>query len=225
MTRVTHRHRQRRTRDGSQRRSKAIAGLAAVALCLSVLSGCGGGVSAHGSSSAGQSEFAGTALTPVQSAPPLALRNYLGDPVNLDRYRGKAVLVTFLYTHCVDVCPVIAANLALALDRLGPQARNVQIIAVSVDPRGDDRKTVTAFLKAHHMTGRMKYLIGTAPELRPIWKAWHVAATRDPTRRTLVTHSSVTYGISATGNLMTLYGPTFQPAEIVHDIPKLITSQ
>jgi protein SCO1/2 len=161
----------------------------------------------------------------VQSAPPLALRNYLGDRVNLDHYRGEAVLVTFLYTHCVDVCPVIAANLAVALDRLGPQARNVQIIAVSVDPRGDTRKTVTAFLKAHHMTGRMKYLIGTAPQLRPVWKAWHVAATRDPTSRTLVTHSSVTYGVSATGKLMTLYGPTFQPAQIVHDIPKLISSQ
>ena len=112
MTRVTHQHGPRRTRDCAQRRSKAIAGLAAVALCLSVLSGCAGGSSAQGSSSAGQSEFAGTALTPVQSAPPLALRNYLGDPVNLHHYRGKAVLVTFLYTHCVDVCPVIAANLA-----------------------------------------------------------------------------------------------------------------
>jgi protein SCO1/2 len=225
MTRVTHQHGVRRPRDFARRRSKAIERLAAVAVCLSVLSGCGGGSSGQGSSSAGRSEFAGTALTPVESAPPLALRNYLGDRVNLDHYRGKAVLVTLLYTHCVDVCPVIAANLAVALDRLGPAARNVQIIAVSVDPRGDNRKTVTAFLKAHHMTGRMKYLIGTAPQLRPIWKAWHVAATREPTSRTLVTHSSVTYGISATGNLMTLYGPTFQPAEIVHDIPKLVNNQ
>ena len=49
--------------------------------------------------------FAGTALTPVDNAPALALRNYLGDPVNLEQYRGKAVLVTFLYTHCIDVCP------------------------------------------------------------------------------------------------------------------------
>ena len=74
------------------------------------------------------------------------------------------------------------------------------------------------------MTGRIRYLVGTASQLQPVWKAWHVAAVRDPTSRTLVTHSSVTYGVSATGKLTTLYGPTFQPAQIVHDIPKLIST-
>jgi len=197
---------------------------AAVALCGLAISACGGGSAANTPSPTGQSAFDGTALTPVASAPPLALRNYLGDPVNLEHYRGKAVLVTFLYTHCVDVCPLIAANLAVALDRLGPAARKVQVIAVSVDPRGDTRTTVTAFLRLHHMSGRMKYLIGPARQLAPVWKAWHVAAVRDPTSRTLVTHTSVTYGVSATGKLMTLYGPTFQPTQIIHDIPKLISN-
>ncbi len=73
------------------------------------------------------------------------------------------------------------------------------------------------------MTGQMKYLIGTTTQLTPVWKAWHVAAVRDPTNRKLVTHSSVTYGVSATGKLITLYGPTFAPAQIVHDIPQLIS--
>ena len=113
--------------------------------------------------------MAGTALTPVKRAPVLALRNYLGDPVNLARYRGKAVLVSFLYTHCIDVCPLVTANLGVVLQRLGPEASRVQVIAVSVDPRGDTRKTVTAFLRLHHMTGRMKYLIGSASQLAPVW--------------------------------------------------------
>ena len=38
-------------------------------------------------------------LSPPAPAPPLALRNYLGQPVNIASYRGKAVLVTFLYTQ------------------------------------------------------------------------------------------------------------------------------
>jgi protein SCO1/2 len=197
-----------------------VAGLALTA----TISGCGGQSSAAPTSPAGQTRFAGTALTPFKSAPRLALRNYLGDPVNLERYRGKAVLVTFLYTHCVDVCPLVAANLGVVLNQLGPEARKVQVIAVSVDPRGDTPKTVAAFLKRHHVNGRMKYLIGPANQLAPVWKAWHVAAVRDPTSRKLVTHTSVTYGISATGNLMTLYGPSFQPAQIAHDIPKLIST-
>jgi protein SCO1 len=167
------------------------------------------------------SGFAGTALSPAKSAPPLALRNYLGDRVALTQLRGRAVLVTFLYTHCIDVCPLITANLRVVLQKLGTKASEVQIVAVSVDPRGDTRKSVAAFLRVHGMTGRMKYLIGPAAQLAPVWKAWHVAAVRDPTNSKLVTHSSVTYGVSSTGNLMTIYGPSFQPAQVVHDIPAL----
>src|SRR5271169_833336 len=77
-------------------------------------------------------------LTPVSQAPPLALHNYLGQPVNIDSYRGKAVLVTFLYTNCPDVCPLITSNLRVAQNLMGTAvASKAQIIAVSVDPRGD----------------------------------------------------------------------------------------
>ena len=212
--------RRERSRRGRISRSGASA---AAALCALAISGCGGGSRAGGPGPAGQSGFAGSALTPVASAPPLALRNYLGDPVTLEHYRGKAVLLTFLYTRCVDVCPLITANPSVVLDHLGPAARSVQIVAVSVDPRGDTPRTVAAFLRTHHMSGRMKYLIGSARQLSLVWKVWHVAATRDPTSRKLVTHTSVTNGVSAAGKLMTLYGPSFRPAQIIHDIPKLIS--
>ena len=56
---------------------------------------------------------------PAAPAPPLALHNYLGQPVNIDSYRGKAVLVTFLYTNCPDVCPLITSNLRVALNLMG----------------------------------------------------------------------------------------------------------
>jgi cytochrome oxidase Cu insertion factor (SCO1/SenC/PrrC family) len=61
-------------------------------------------------------------LSPVAPAPPLALRNYLGQPVNIDSYRGKAVLVTFLYTNCPDICPLITSNLRVALNLMGPRS-------------------------------------------------------------------------------------------------------
>src|ERR1035441_7263850 len=74
--------------------------------------------SGHGSR---QSEFdAAGQLSPATEAPPLALRNYLGRPVNIDSYRGKTVLVTFIYTHCPDVCPLITSNLRVAQNLMGP---------------------------------------------------------------------------------------------------------
>jgi protein SCO1/2 len=71
------------------------------------------------------------------------------------------VLLTFSYDHCPDVCPLIIAKLHNALLKLGPQARRLQIVAVSVDPKGDTPASIRAFLSAHEMTGRMEYLIGS----------------------------------------------------------------
>lgn len=168
------------------------------------------------------SAFSGSEASPPQREPALALRNYNGEPVNIDSYRGKAVLVTFIYTHCPDVCPLITANLHVAQGLLGPaKDSKLQIIAVSVDPRGDNPKTVGAFLAKHDMTGKMKYLIGSASELARTWKAWGVGSERDVKNPEFVEHTGIVYGIGASGKVMTLYAGNFKPTEIVHDVPLL----
>jgi protein SCO1 len=165
--------------------------------------------------------FYGTLAIPAKQAPAIHLRNYLGQPVTLSQYRGKAVLVTFLYANCPDICPLIASNLRVALNMLGKRASKVQVIAVSVDPRGDTRANVARFVREHEMVGRMQYLIGSAGELAPTWAAWHVGSTREVGQPELVAHSALVYGITASGVLKTIYPSTFEPSEIVHDVPKL----
>jgi protein SCO1 len=165
--------------------------------------------------------FYGTLALPAKPAPPIHLRNYLGRPVSLSEYRGKAVLVTFLYANCPDVCPLIASNLRVALNLLGRRASKAQVIAVSVDPRGDTPANVARFVRAHGMAGRMQYLIGSAAELEPTWAAWRVGSTREAGQPDLIAHSALVYGISASGTLTTIYPATFEPSEIAHDVPKL----
>ncbi len=161
-------------------------------------------------------------LSPPTQAPPIALRNYLGKEVNLDSYRGKAVLVTFLYTNCPDVCPLITSNLRVAQNLMGPKvAAKAQIIAVSVDPKGDTKKAVASFLARHEMTGRMQYLIGSAHELARVWKAWGVGSERDAEQPQFINHSGLIYGITASGKRATLYSASFKPADIAHDVPLL----
>src|SRR3979411_1503 len=106
------------------RRAATILSLAPICLLAPLLAGCGSSgksssaTSATQAAAAGRFQSAGT-LEPVQPAPPLSLRNYLGRRVNLDSYRGKAVLITFVYTHCPDVCPLIISNLRVAQNLLG----------------------------------------------------------------------------------------------------------
>jgi protein SCO1/2 len=172
--------------------------------------------------SAKSARFLGNELAPPKQAPPLALRNYLGQHVNLAQYHGKALLVTFLYTHCPDVCPLIASNLRVAQNLMGPAgASKAQVIAVSVDPRGDTPKAVATFLAHHEMTGRMQYLVGSTAELAPTWKAWGVGSERDAQQPQLVNHSGLVFGITGTGKRLTVYASNFRPADIAHDVPLL----
>jgi protein SCO1/2 len=171
---------------------------------------------------ASPSKYSGSLASPAQPEPPLALRNYRGEPIDISQYKGKAVFLTFIYTHCPDVCPIIASNLGVALNLMGAErAGKVQVIAVSVDPRGDTPVAVARFLHRHGVFGRMQYLVGSQRELARVWKAWGVGSERDATNPELVNHSGLVYGISATGKVTTLYAANFHPQEIVHDAPLL----
>jgi protein SCO1/2 len=186
--------------------------------------GCGGGsdaTSGKSSGATGKRKFAGAEASPPKPAAPLELRNSLGQSVNLREFRGNAVLVTFIYTHCPDVCPLIVSHLKTAQALLGPKAKGLEIVAVSTDPRGDNPKTVAAFLRDHAMTGRMQYLIGSRDELGRVWKDWNIVARPEKAGRDLVEHSALVYGIGADGRITTLYPANFTPSEIVHDVPLL----
>jgi protein SCO1/2 len=203
----------------------AAAGLASLALA-----GCGGLSRPVGSGPAGTGSSVldelDVKLPPparLQSATPkLELRDSTGHRTTLAQFKGKAVVLTFIYTHCPDVCPLLVANLHTALTQLGSKAKALQIIAVSVDPRGDTPRAVRAFLRAHEMTGRMRYLVGSFRQLAPVWRAWGVEVQASPDRREqTVGHSAFLYGITGAGRPVVLYPPTFDPSWLVHDVPIL----
>jgi protein SCO1/2 len=197
-----------------------------LALVVVLVTGCGGSKSSPklpgNAKSATSASFDGAVATPPKPAPPTVLDDHLGHRVSLVEDRGKVVLLTFLYTHCPDVCPLITANLHSTLGKLGANASKVRVVAVSVDPRGDTPSSVTAFLKVHEMTGRMEYLLGSASTLGRVWQEWNVGSQRDAAKPQFIAHSGLVYGIAASGRVTTLYPANFKPAQIVHDVPLLL---
>lgn len=119
----------------------------------------------------------GEIATPVP-APATTGTGHDGAPVRFPT-PGRPGLMTFLYTDCPDVCPLISEEVARALDQVGEAASGLDVVAISVDPRGDTPAAVAAFLETHRLTGRMRYMIGTEKELAPLWRAWQVAAQKD----------------------------------------------
>ncbi len=185
----------------------------------------GGGKSSPSAThpTASAAAFDGGEINPSKVAPPLNLHNYLGGSrLNISNFHGKAVLLTFIYTHCPDVCPLMTAKLGVALHLMSPTvAAKTQLLAVSVDPRGDTRAAVAHFLKAHGVSGRMLYMTGTLKELAPAWEAWGVGSRRDAKNPEFVDHSALVYGISGNGRVTTIYASNFKPTEIAHDAPLL----
>jgi cytochrome oxidase Cu insertion factor (SCO1/SenC/PrrC family) len=78
--------------------------------------------------------------------------------------------------------PLIVGNFRSAESVLGPEAKDLRIIAVSADPKGDTPKGVNAFLSERRMTGRMEYLINSRPQLEKVWSDSEIVSKASPTK-------------------------------------------
>ncbi len=136
--------------------------------------------------------------------------------MRLSAVLGKFVLVTFLYTQCPDVCPLIAAHLNDALLKLGGARASVRVVAVSVDPRGDTRAAVRLYVKTHRLLPEFRYLTGSRDELQGVWRAYHVAAVAR--KRELVDHVTYVLLIDRKGKTRLLYDSLVTTRDIVHDV-------
>ena len=126
-------------------------------------------------SGASSPAFLGTELNPEQ-APEFTLIDHTGGSVSLLDFRGEVVLLTFLYTNCPDVCPLVTANLQQAHMMLAPEeVDRVNFLTISVDPRGDTMEQVREYTRYMGMEGRWRYLIGAEEELIPIWSQYWLA--------------------------------------------------
>jgi protein SCO1 len=115
--------------------------------------------------------FAGSVLPEGVRAPDFELENQDGDLTRMRDYRGRPVIVTFLYTTCEETCPPQAQQIKGALDQLED---NVPALAIAVDPPNDTPESAREFLNEQRMTGRMDFVVGSERELRPLWNAYAV---------------------------------------------------
>jgi protein SCO1/2 len=177
--------------------------------------GCGSSAAKVESPPPSKQIFAGGELNPPRAAPALSLHDASGRRFTLSGQRGRYVLVTFIYTHCPDVCPLITSNLNTVLRTLGPKS-NIDVLAVSVDPKGDTPAAVRAYEKSKHLEPSFHYLIGSRAQLRPVWAAWHILAVdRKPD---VVDHAAYTALVDPSGKQRVLYDAQVNAQQVLHDL-------
>jgi protein SCO1/2 len=155
--------------------------LALVVTALLALAGAAGTIllvprPGDGAGSTGSSGFAG-ALRPTVPPQDFTLRDHDGRSVSLRDFRGRVVVLTFLYTTCRDTCPLTATQIRGALDDL---EREVPALAVSVDPANDTAQRARRFLFRRGLGGgRMRFLLGSRAQLAPVWRAYGIRPQGD----------------------------------------------
>ena len=157
----------------------------------------------------------GYAIQPPVKAPSFSLADQSGRRVGAQDDRGHWLVVTFMYTNCPDVCPLIADNLRAAMSRLP----GLRAIAISVDPVHDTKAAVRRFLAQHRLPPAFRYVTGTEAQLRPVWAKYNVAATAGP--KATISHSSYEVLIDPQGRERILFDATMKAADLIRGVRAL----
>lgn len=150
-----------------------------------------------------------------------------GRPVAADTLKGRVSLVYFGYTHCPDVCPETMGRLMQVIGKLGPDAQNVRILFVSVDPARDTPSALHDYVGAfdsQHAFG----LTGTDTQIEQMARHYRVAyqmEKRDPNGNYEVTHSSAVYIFDARNRARLLATDHDSPDVIARDVRRIIEDQ
>ncbi len=155
-----------------------IALLGAIAVVL--MDGAGTGHGSGTSSAHPDGLFDGPTLPPGLTAANFTLTDQHGQLISLDRYRGRVVVLTFIHSKCKDACPLMVQDIKGALDLLGPAARGVTAIGVSVEPSQDTAASRRTFLAGLQMDSRLHFVSGSLPLLRRVWHAYAIQPVEGP---------------------------------------------
>jgi protein SCO1 len=142
-----------------------------------------------------------------------------GKPFKFSDTRGKLALVTFIFTTCPDVCPLLTAKLAAIQRTLEEnKLRDYFLLSITTDP---ERDTATALKQyASHFKAdfhNWSFLTGSRQEIAKVWKLFGVNVTKNESGQ--VRHTSLTTLVDHQGNRrVDYYGDKWQEKEVLKDI-------
>jgi protein SCO1/2 len=110
---------------------------------------------------------------PDYSVPEFSLMNIDANLINLSDYEGQVVIVSFVYTRCPDVCPIVSSNLRWIAQNLSDDyGTNFSIISITVDPWWDTHYTLNDYATLRNLN--WPHLTGEVEDIEPVWEAFHV---------------------------------------------------
>jgi protein SCO1/2 len=108
------------------------------------------------------------------AVPALELVDMQGQPVAIDALLAEdgPVMLTFIFTTCTTICPVLSATFSQVQQQLGPEAADVRLISVSIDPEQDTPEQLRIYAKRYKAGDNWQFLTGQLGDIIAVQEAF-----------------------------------------------------
>ncbi|EIQ01770.1 uncharacterized protein SCO1/SenC/PrrC [Opitutaceae bacterium TAV1] len=139
-----------------------------------------------------------------ENLPGFTLYNQKGEAVSADRFRGKKIVLNFIYTRCpIDtMCPASTRNMKTVQEKAkAAGVTNLELISISFDPEHDTPGVLRDYAEAHGIdTGNFSLLTGPERAIKDLLRQFGVIASeRDGP---IIKHSLSTLLINEQGRIV-----------------------
>ena len=162
---------------------------------------------------------------PGDEVPDFTLVNQSGKTIHFRQFRGKPLLLTFIYTRCPfpDYCPRLSSNFAQMLQQLQKEPKvfnQAQLLSISVDPENDKPQVLRSY--GEHYVARLdpkfahwEFASGSAEQVR---KAANFFGLAYDQKGGQIVHGLVTVLVGKDGKVLKVYsGNDWKPEAVAAD--------
>jgi protein SCO1/2 len=164
--------------------------------------------------------------------PNLPLKDQDGRQVTFSQFRGKVLIVSYIYLHCPDVCPVIIKRMSELRDKLNKEGLGDRIyfVFITLDPRRDTPEAIREYVRTRNLDLKIwVFLTGDENTINSIIKVSGVVALKEPTEHSelgepyYITHIDRISLVDKKGRIRKYYkGSSFDMNELSRNIERLL---
>ena len=166
---------------------------------------------------------AGDARLPIIGpAPSFELTAQDGKTVALADLRGKVVAITFIYTECPDICPLLTQKMAQVQDALGADfGAKIMFVSITMDPEHDTQAVLRDYARAWGAKpAGWLFLTGSPAAIADVTRRYGIFFVKE--KDGSIEHTQLTTLVDPKGEMRVQYlGARFNPEEFRHDLLSL----
>lgn len=165
-------------------------------------------------------------LADIGPAPEVSLTDSAGRPFTLRSLRGKAVVVSFVYTTCSGTCPATTLHLTRvqeAFEKAGLWDKQVHFVSISLDPVRDTPEVLAAYARNFGAESpAWHFLTGHPDHVAKVITAWGMWAKVGPSG--VLDHPSRIFLVDPQGRQREIYNlETLTPKMVVKDVKTVLS--